>query len=445
MNSRVPNVLQVSTADIAGGAEKVALDLHRAYLAAGVGSRLAVGRKRGTTPEVIEIPNEELRSGWTRSVASSAARISGESPAGLRRVLARGMLLAADPARYSDIYAGVEDFHYPGTREVLGLMGGPVGVLHLHNLHGYYFDLRLLPEISSSQPTILTMHDPWLLTGHCAHPIDCERWRSGCGQCPDLGRYVPIRKDASARNFRIKRRALGSSSLHLVAPSQWLAQMTRESGILGESRDVRVIPNGVDTRVFKPGDRAAARARLGLPEHAVIALFTAQGVSANPFKDYATLVAALRTVAAHGREDVVMVALGDDGGAAAEGLDVVSVPFVTDAETVAAYYQAADLYVHPARAENLPLAIIEAMACGTPVVASAVGGIPEIVAEGETGLLVESGDPARLAAAIETALGDAELRARFARAGLARVEERFTLQRQVDAYLGLYAELAEKR
>lgn len=434
-------VLQVSTSDIGGGAEKVALDLHRAYLARGVDAHLAVGRKHTDEPGVVEIPNEARRGGWARTLTAAAERVSGAHPVGLRRLVGRGLLLAADPLRYGAIAQGVEDFDYPGTRGVLDLAGPRPDVLHLHNIHGYYFDLRRLPEISATQPTIITMHDPWLLTGHCAHPIDCERWRVGCGDCPDLARYVPIRKDASSRNYLIKRDALERSSVHLAAPSAWLARMAEESGVGGFGQ-VRVIPNGVDTNIFTPGDRGQSRAELGLPRDAEIVLFAAHGVTTNPFKDFATLVSAMRLVAARRPGKLALVVLGD-AGAASEGLDVIAVPFSPDAETVALYYRAADLYVHAARAENLPLAVIEAMACGTPVVASAVGGIPEIVIDGETGLLVPAVDPVALAEAVDVALGDAGRREAFAQAGIARVHERFTLHRQVDAYLNWYAELTE--
>jgi glycosyltransferase involved in cell wall biosynthesis len=436
-------VLQVSTADIGGGAEKVALDLHRAYRELGIDASLAVGYRRTLDERVLQIPNEERRSGWARRLEYAASQVAGTQPTGVRRAFSRGLLLAAEPRRYRAIARGIEDFCFPGTSELPALMGRRPDVLHLHNLHGYYFDLRRMPGISHHQPTILTMHDPWLLTGHCAHPIDCQNWRTGCGDCPDLGRYVPIRKDASAENFNIKRSILGSSALHLAAPSHWLAKMTEESGVSGELNAVRVIPNGIDTQVFSPGNREESREILGLPKDALIVLFAAQGITTNPFKDYATLVAALRRVSANAAGKVLLVALGDEG-AVAEGLDVRGVPFTEDARSVAHFYRAADLYVHAARAENLPLAVIEAMACGTPIVASAVGGIPEIVVEGETGLLVRPNDAPALAEAIGTVLADSDLRRAFVQAGLERVAARFTLRRQVDSYLNWYAELVAR-
>ena len=59
-------------------------------------------------------------------------------------------------------------------------------ILHLHNLHGDYFDLGALLQVGEKVPTVQTLHDCWQFTGHCAHPGNCERWKSGCGQCPHL-------------------------------------------------------------------------------------------------------------------------------------------------------------------------------------------------------------------------------------------------------------------
>lgn len=446
MTEAKSHILQVNTADVDGGAERVALDLHREYRSRDVGACLAVGHRRSTEPGVIEIPNEARRSGWERSLVASAERLAGgRKPAGVRRLASRAMLLAAAPGRYSAIGRGLEDFAFPATADILGLPPHRPAVLHLHNLHGYYFDLRLLPELSAGQPTLMTMHDPWLLTGHCAHPIDCPRWRAGCGECPHLDRYVPIRVDASAEDFALKRRALAASRLHYATPSRWLMRMLEESGVLEDEAEARVIPNGIDTKVFAPGDRKAARERVGLPLGARIVLFAAQGLANSPFKDYETLREALRRVAGGGRENLVLLALGDASAQLIEGVDVRALPFTDDVTKVAEYYRAADLYVHAARAENLPLAVMEAMACGTPVVASRVGGIPEIVAEGGTGLLAEPGDDEALAAAIETLLGDEERRRAFAHAGVARVGELFTLERMAEAYLEWYSELLSQR
>lgn len=443
MSGSVRTILQVNAADVGGGAERVASDLQAAYLRRGLDAWMAVGCKKSDSERVFEIPNDAMRAPWARGLERAAAHIAaGRSPAGARRLLSRALLLAAEPRRYAAIARGEEDVFQPGTARIPALPPAVPDVIHYHNLHGYYFDIRRLPTLTASVPSVITMHDAWLLTGHCAHPFDCPRWCSGCGECPDLGVYVPIRADASAKNWRMKHEALRESRLGLATPSQWLMEMVQHASILSPESEARVIPNGVDIGVFSPGDREQARLALGLPAERRIVLFAANRVKDNPFKDFGTLAAALPAIAAE--TGALLVALGSDALPDESGLPILHVPFQADVARVADYYRAADVYVHAARAENLPLAVIEALACGTPVVASHVGGIPEIVEAGVSGDLVRPGDPERLASAVVALLGDDARRGAYSEAGLARVHERFTLERQADAYLAWYDELTER-
>jgi len=438
-------ILQVSTADVAGGAEKVAADLHHEYRARGLDAWLAVGKNAGTDPHTVAIPNDTARNAWTRALGDAGQRLDarGGLPA---KLASRAALFASDPDRYRRMWTGHEDFGYAGTKHLLELTPTPPSIVHLHNLHGWYFDLRELPSISAKVPTILTLHDPWLLTGHCAHPFDCPKWRTGCGACPDLDMYLPISRDASAANFQLKRDLLARSRVGLATPSRWLLGMLEDAGLDTAALGVRLIRNGVDTTVFSAGDKLAARSALGLPADHDLLLVSGNVVSANPFKDFATLQAALPALAAGRENPPVLINVGEASAERRmlEGIEVIGVPFQRDPAMMAQLYRAADVYVHPARAENLPLAIIEAMACGTPVVASAVGGVPEIVADGLAGTLVPVGDSEAMSAAILELLGDEGRRATYSMAGLARVAEKFTLRRQADAYLDWYAELTER-
>jgi glycosyltransferase involved in cell wall biosynthesis len=202
-----------------------------------------------------------------------------------------------------------------------------------------------------------------------------------------------------------------------------------------------VIPNGVDLSLFSPGDRGEARKRLGLPHDAHVLVFTAQGARTNPYKDFGTLRAALARLGASPGSQVAAVALGEAGEEERLGrVTLRSQPFAAH-EEVATYLRAADLYVHATRADNHPLAVLEALACGLPVVSGRVGGIREQLTE-ETGVLVEPGNVEALAAAIDSLLSDEERRARMSASAASAARDRFGLERQVQAYLDLYEEIA---
>jgi glycosyltransferase involved in cell wall biosynthesis len=439
------HILQVSPSDEGGGAEKVAAELHVAYLQRGLDSRLALGADHGLLPATVQIPNFDARSPWARAVLRAGGLADpSHLPTSSANVQRAWRALAA-PKTYARVASGLENFDSPGTYHLLDFAPSQSTVLHLHNLHGSYFDIRALPRLAAIVPTIATMHDTWLLTGHCAHPFDCDHWRSGCGDCPYLDTYVPLPRDRSAENCNIKRMALAGGLVHLATPSSWLMRMVEESGVADLVAETRIIPNGVDPSVFHPGDRSAARQALGLPIDALIILFAARSAKSSPFKGFDTLEAALPLVA-RGASDrkVLMLALGQDGpDTEVGGVPIRSVPFVADPTTVAQYYRASDIYLHPSRAESFGLAVAEAMACGVPVVASDVGGIPEIVTDRENGLLVPVGDAEALAAAALSLLADDDTRDRIARAGAERIARDFTFERQVESYLDWYAEIAE--
>jgi len=141
-------------------------------------------------------------------------------------------------------------------------------------------------------------------------------------------------------------------------------------------------------------------------------------------------------------QDLLLIALGEDAPPERIGHAVIRfIPFQEDTETVANYYQAADIYVHTARADTFPTGVLEALACGTPVVATAVGGIPEQIEEARTGFLVPVGDAAGLAARITQVFLDHDLKQGMGMQAAESARQRFGLDRQVDAYLDWYHKL----
>ena len=185
----------------------------------------------------------------------------------------------------------------------------------------------------------------------------------------------------------------------------------------------RIIPYGIDLSNFHPGDRRAVRAKLGIPDGAKVLLFAANGVRRNPFKDYETMRAAVAQVSERmPSQDVLFITLGEDiQGEQIGNISMRFVPYETDIRVVANYFQAADLYLHAAKADTFPNVVLESLACGTPVIATAVGGIPEQIkrlgdsdiamsirqsfgVDEATGVLVKPADAEAMACAIERLL-----------------------------------------
>lgn len=459
MSSQLPPlaIAQVGTNDEGGGAAAVASGLMQGYAARGHRVWHLVGRKRGDDPNVAVLADDDRA--WPRASGYTAAqallrRLAGRHPDRGFGLASRTLRLATHPAALIAKAQGREDFEFPATARLLDGLNPSPDILHGHNLQGGFFDLRQLAALSGRVPTVLTLHDMWLLTGHCAHALECGRWQTGCGQCPDLKLDPAVRKDATAENWRRKRDIYAGSRLHIATPSQWLRDRVAGSMLAPGIRGLRVIPNGVDTRIFRPANRAAVRNALGLPPEAFIVLLTT-GSRGSMWKDDRTLRAAMVRLAERpATREILFVAVGRESAVTASGqARTRSIPFQRDPRTMAQYYQAADLYLHAARADTFPLAVLEALACGTPVVATAVGGIPEQItpvaidalSRGEvgtaTGVLVPPGDGVQMAVAVEALHASAAAREQLAANASADVRRRFDLERQVDSYLDWYREI----
>jgi len=442
------NILQVNTADDRGGAEKISWHLHRAYRERGHRSWLVVRRKFSNDPDVLVMPNDRYRSAaarfWIRTgdrLTPLVGRVRGAGR--LRELIQR----VGEPVRLRDVLAGREDFSYPATAHLMELTPQTPDIVHGHNLHAELFDLRELSRLSQKVPVVLTLHDAWLLSGHCAHSFECDRWKTGCGECPDLTIPPAVWRDATAFNWQRKQQVYSQSRLFVATPSRWLMHKVEQSILARGIAASRVIPNGVDLTVFRPGDKATGRSALGLPRDADILLFIAKRPQRSMWKDYPTLRAAFAQVAARlPQRRLLLIVLGEQAHPQQLGKSELRfVDYQSDPDTVARYYQAADLYVHPSRADTFPSTVLEALACGTPVVATAIGGIPEQLQDlaghapdKATGILTPPANPAAMADGIERLVLDPKLRQQLSHNAAADARRRFDVQRQADDYLNWY-------
>lgn len=437
------NILQVNTLDQGGGAEQIAKNLLQAYQSAGHQAWLAVGQKRSQDGAVMQIPILSDDSLWAQACLKLRTLLSPlhDKVRGIAR-LRKNLLDLSIGADVLPRWLGMEEFHYPGSKALLSLPGKKINIVQLHNLHGHYFDLRTVSEFSQKVPVVITMHDAWLLSGNCAHSFACDKWKTGCGTCPDIHIYPGLSRDTTALNWRRKKGIFAHSKIYLASPSQWLLDKAMQSLLASAIIEARVIPNGVDLTIFKPSSQASARQQLDIPLDAKVILFAANGIKRNRFKDYATIQSAIEILSKSATTPIVVLALGEEGQVEQLGnIQIRYIPPVSNREQVAAFYQSADVYVHASHADTFPTSIIEAMACGIPVVATAVGGIPEQVIDGQTGILVAPSDSAAMASTIEKILANPALQKQMGDAGAQIAKEQYSQELQAKRYLDWYQEM----
>lgn len=450
------NILQITRTVHKGGSAIIAQSLHDYFRSQGLDAKMAVGDSSSNRDHIIEIPNESELSGWVKFWQKRQDRLksTGQTWKGQWR-MTQLVDWVKSPLAYFEKQQGIQRGSQLRTRFLVNGMIQGYDIIQTHTLQGGFFDLACLPQLSRKAVVVMTLHDAWLLSGHCAHSLDCTRWKTGCGHCPDLSIPIQIKKDATHRNWHDKQKTYAKSRLHIVTPSRWLMDKVEQSILVAGMVSSKVIPNGIDLEIFKPGDLLSARRELDLPLDIPLILYTATDVINSPWKNFHLFRSALVSLSERIKEPLWVICLGQK--AQDEWISNIRlhyVPYQRDLSKIKAYYQAADLYLHPAKVDTFPTSILEALACGLPVIATNVGGIPEQVkslyatsksptypGEKATGILVENDDVVALAGAILDLIHNNSLRQQLSRNAAKDAALRFNAQRMGRDYLSFYENL----
>ena len=392
--NRFMNILHIATSD-GGGAGLAACRLHQGLRDIGVESRVLCREQErdavGVERYAIAPWKYKLMMAWRfRSVLGKARRILRDP--------------APDYEQYSFPFSACDVENHPLVQWA--------DVVHLHWVAHFVNYPAFFKRVR--KPLVWTLHDmnPFLGGFHYAGDEAWHPW--------------PI----DQRMKRIKRDALKHArGLTVVSPSRWLDACADGSGVF-QGRPRRVIPNGIDTAEFKPRPRDAARERFGIPPDKKTLLFVAMpGHGACLRKGTDLLEEGLPRFASM---DLHVCGIGSFKNKAIHGI-----PRVNNAAELAALYSAADFFILPSREDNLPNTMLEAMACGTPVVGTPVGGMLDFIRDGETGVLAREVSAGALCEAVRRAVEDCAFDREKIRAF---AEARFSLEKQARAYCGVYRE-----
>jgi glycosyltransferase involved in cell wall biosynthesis len=312
-------------------------------------------------------------------------------------------------------------------------------VLHLHWTSGFVDLPTFMDTHLGRSPIVWTMHDMRAFTGGCHYDYGCGRFGAQCGSCPQLGSSNP--SDASARSLarllHLKPRML-AGGIRFVADSHWIRAEAEKSALLS-GLPISTIHYGLDLDVFKPVDPILARRALGLDPARPVVMFAADGIHIRR-KGLAVLTEALRNM----RHRPQLITAGQGSMPLPPDIPCLSLGPIQQDRLLALAYSAADLFVIPSEQEAFGQTALEAIACGTPVLGSVTGGIPDVVLPGISGELVSAHTPAAWTAALDSLLDD-PARLQALRPGCRRLaQERFTLERQARDYATLYTACAKE-
>lgn len=371
-------VLQLSTFHWEGGAGVAAARLHQALRNAGVDSHLMVSEISGSGPQTTAWADSAWKSkmAWGNFVMERLSFLPYEKDKSVR--------FAFSPAA---IGADIAD--HPLVRQA--------SVIHLHWINFGFLSLKSLEKLFAlGKPIVWTLHDMWAFTGGCHYNRGCERYLSHCCYCPYLRK--PGEYDIAFAQFEKKYNLFQGAPVTFVSPSRWLDNLVQNAA-LTNGMPSQAIPNCIDTELFKPGNRDEARKAFGLPTDKKLLLFAGANTQ-DPRKGFTYFQQAMHHP---DLADAEVMVLGK--GKADDFKDMpVKTHFlgkISDASQMVQAYNAADMLIVPSLEDNLPNTIMEAMACGTPVVGFDTGGIPEMIDHWKNGFVATAKSAASLSEGIQ--------------------------------------------
>lgn len=318
-------------------------------------------------------------------------------------------------------------------------------IINLHWICDGFIPIKALPQFKL--PLVWTLHDMWAFTGGCHYSYDCDRYQQSCGNCPQLHSHREY--DLSRRIWQQKSKSWQNLNFRIVTPSQWLAKCVASSSLFGKLA-IEVIPYGLDLTIYKPINRQLARQVLNLPPDSKIILFGALSATSDRRKGLHLLQPALQKLQRYPDSQTVPLEILIMGASQPQspldfGLTTHYLGKLSDDVTLALVYSAADLFVAPSIQDNLANTVLEAIACGLPVVAFDIGGMSDMIIHQHNGYLAKPLDTDDLAYGINWVLEDSDRYVRLSHWAREKAERDFSQELQARRYLAMFTDMLALR
>ncbi len=380
-------ILVIGTIDNKGGAANISWELRKRLKAEGHMVTTFVRYKYSDEPDVFVIPRKRYQD-WLVKLFANDLTFAGTD-----------YLLETKEFKEADI-------------------------IHCHNLHSNFFNLKTLQKISLLKPVVWTLHDMWAFTGFASDSATLKN--------PNKKKFLLYLWDNTAHLLRTKKKIYEKLRLNIVAVSEWMKREAKKS-VLGKQNIIRIY-NGVDTEIFKPQDRLLAQKELGLPTNKKIVAFGIKGwTDSNKIIDKYI-----------GRDDVFFIAVGHSN-IKTENKNYRALPHTQDRNILAKHLCASDVFFYPTAGDSFGLISAEALSCGTPVVTYSIDALPEIVSHKEVGYVAEYMNVEDAQKGIEYILNLSEDDyTQMSTKARERIVSKFSCEKMYAEYLTLYKKLIEK-
>lgn len=406
------NIIHVNNVDILGNRFN-GYDMQRTLNPQGIDTKQFVMDRMSSDPNVLSIPHPSETPYFRKRVTACEAELS------------------------------IHDMIYPyGWR----LMDTPefkaADIVHYHLLHNYFGALPLLPEMSKRKPSVLTVHDPWIFTGHCIYPINCKKWLSGCGNCDALDLVFPMKEDRTALMWEIKKDIYRAADLNLIVASHFMYDYVKKSPITAHMDHVYEIPFGIDTTLFSDKlERAEIRRKLGIPANDFVLFFRSDRSPYKGLQCIKDMLGQLRSI----RPVTILTVVEKGNLESFKGqFNLMEYGWVTEDSFLAELYAACDVFLMPSTAEAFGLMAIETMASARPIIVCDGTSLPGVTFAPDCGISIPQNDARAMCAAVERLMVHPEECAKRGRRGRELAKEFYRYEDYVDRHIKLYEEILSR-
>lgn len=366
-------ILIVNTSDIDGGAARAAYRLHQSLLSNNIDSQMLV----------------QAKSSDDFTVNSTSSKIQK----GINKLRPT---LDSLPIRNYDNKTLFSPSWLPSKNLINQINELNPDVVHLHWINAGMIKIEDLAKINA--PVVWSLHDMWAFTGGCHYDELCGAYERKCGECVVLASSK--NNDISRKIFNRKQKTYSTiKNMTIIGLSNWLKTSAKNSALF-KNRKVVNLPNPIDTNIFKPFDKNKSRELWGLPKNKKLVLFGAMGATSDPRKGFKELSQAFKYI---DRDDIEFVIFGASTPANPPeiGFKTNYIGSLSDDVSLVTLYSAVDVMIVPSKQENLSNAIMESLACATPVVGFDIGGNSDLIDHKNNGYLSPAFDVEALAKGIE--------------------------------------------
>lgn len=315
-------------------------------------------------------------------------------------------------------------------------------IVHYHLIHNHTFSLLDFPMLVRNKPSVWTVHDPWLVTGHCVYPLDCNKWETGCLECERLDDSAfPLQIDKASQLWNIKENVFKEIDVDIIICSSFMEGYLKNCLLTSHFKRIHKIPFGIDVDRFLSVNQEIAKNRFGISHENFVISFRAEKNEIKGLKYILDMLYKLQP-----KTSVTILAIGS--GALPKELSVkyqvIELGWQNNMDIMYDFYSASDIFLMPSLAESFGLMAIEAMASGCAVIVFEDTVLEEITFAPECGIAVKYKDSDMLRLNVERLLENTDECYQRGELGIALAKKHYNYKDYVNAHIDLYKEILSR-